>query len=107
MWAKILRFSASHSSTAWLLAIGLTFATGAIWYVQQLRVKAARCEASQEIMGRYERLADRLERELSDELERDEKALRDAVHPCLDVRTDELLRDPLDAGGVPRDPAGQ
>ena len=102
MWTRLTlwfaRFSASHASTAWLIAIGLALLGSGAISIQQLRVAAARCEASQEIMGRYERLADRLEQELNDELERDEKALRDAVHPCLDVRTDELLRDPLDAG---------
>lgn len=73
-------------------------------YVQQLRVRAAECQASQEIMERYERLVERLEEQRNDDRDDAIEELEAAVSVCLDALVSDLLRgNSVEGERVPED----
>lgn len=81
MWKWFLRWSAGHGSTFLLTTILFASTTAGVMYVQNLRVKVARCEASAVAVTD---LADELRRKSEAKHEQDESDLEANPDPCLD-----------------------
>jgi len=87
------KWASKAASNILIGIIALIMVTG-VGYVQQLRVKVARCEGSAQMSERNERLADRLATELGKDRDEAIEIIEDAQSDCLDASVDELLRAP-------------
>ena len=82
---------ASKAASNIMLAILASVLVSGVWYVQGLRIKVAKCKATQVQAERYDQLADRLAQELNKDRDAVIKILESGDNPCLDLRVDELL----------------
>jgi len=84
------KWASKAASNIMLGILALILITG-VGYVQQLRVKAAKCEASEYLVDRNEALADRLATELGKDRDEAIEIIENAQSDCLDASVDELL----------------
>ena len=72
------------------IVVMLLMAAG-LW-IQELRVKAAACEGAEDVKLKYERLVENYEGELERDRDARIKTIDNSQHPCLDVRSADILR---------------
>ena len=99
LWMGFKLWTASSRSTIQIFLLAGSALLAAVVYIQNLRVKAARCELSKDLQEQVESIGRALERELAED--RDERIdhIEDAQDTtgCLDLDVDRLLHgDPVE-----------
>jgi uncharacterized protein HemX len=84
-------WASSQATNIIIIAAALAIGSGGI-YIQQLRVKAAECAGNKAVQQQVERLAEIIEEGEKDKLDEALDAIEKADHPCLDVRSSDIMR---------------
>lgn len=82
-------------ASGWLAVILLGAASGLLWYIQDLRVRAARYDAVEEIRPQVEELTRKVVKEISRREDESIEELREAEGPCLAERAPDAVIDSL------------
>lgn len=100
--AWVWKFMATRAASGWLVAAIIAIVAAGGVYVQNLRLQVAKCQATNDMLERNERLADRIEEGIRAKENNRVDDIEGGSHPCLDMRVDELLgdKDSLEASRV-------
>jgi hypothetical protein len=93
----IWKWLATRAASGWILGIcgiALAFAVG---YIQQLRVDAARCKATEEVSEQVERLTERVARNVERDADEQIRSIRQSPDECAGARVPDSILDSLRA----------
>ena len=98
----IAKWWASSAATNYMLIGGAAILISGFVYVQELRVKVAKCKSNVDQVERYGDLADLLAKELNKDRDEVISAIENNTSDCLNLNLDDLLRDnePVVGSGV-------
>jgi hypothetical protein len=91
-WFKAFLFS---KASGWLAVILLGAASGLLWYIQDLKIRAARYDAVEEIRPQLKALTEKVVQEIGKREDESIQAVRDADGPCLAERVPDAILDSL------------
>ena len=83
---------ATRAASFYILGTMSVLLSGSVWYVQQLRVRAAECEGRQEAYEVVGRLTERLARDIDRRAGETIEDIEDTVDDCLDAAGPESAR---------------
>jgi hypothetical protein len=95
MWRLIWKWLATRAASFWIASVAGIALTVAVGYVQQLRVKAARCQGQEDIREQVERLTDRVVKNIEETTDDQIRAIRQTPDQCADLPVPDVVIDSL------------
>ena len=83
--ARLWGWLATRAASFYILGFMSVLLSGSIWYVQQLRVKAAACEGRADAQVLVDRLTERLNQDIQEEADEAVNEIENAEDECLDA----------------------
>lgn len=82
-------------ASGWLAVVALAALSALGWYIQDLKIDAARCAGQDDIRGQLEVLTDKVVKDIDEHEDANVRAVREASGPCLGERVPDVIVDGL------------